>query len=124
LERLVDDQIVQAPLEQFSNQPEDTLEEEEDIDENTYAEFVKVCETYFSNEAALLGLTPMNLPDFNAFVKECSLSLKMSAYRGTTRESAFVSNPIPSHCFIFLTLFWLQHYLTIKVLSHLYKIYP
>jgi hypothetical protein len=41
LERLVDDQIVKAPLEQFSNQPEDTLEEEEDIDENTYAEFVK-----------------------------------------------------------------------------------
>jgi hypothetical protein len=123
LERLVDDQIVKAPLEQFSNQPEDTLEEEGDIDKNTYAESVKVCETYISNEAVVRGLTSMSLPNFNVFVEECSLSLKMTTYRGTTRESAFISNPIPSHCFIFLTLFWQQHYLTIKVLSHLFKIH-
>ncbi len=112
MERLVDYQIVQAPLEQFSNQPEDTLEEEEDIDENTYAEFVKVCETYIINEAVLGGLTSMSIPNFNAF---CQKVLTIIENDNLQRDNKGVSIYFQPYTF---SLLHLPHPLLATALPH------
>lgn len=119
-----DREIVQEDIEQLSDLPLEESEDEEISDKNSYEEMEKLCEGYATNEASCHGLISMTLREFESFVLECSPALSMTTYRGTQRIKPNSASSIPSRAFIFLTLFWMRHYLTIDVISHLFKIEP
>ena len=123
-ERSDDHEDVQAPLEQIGDQPGEASEAEVEIEVESQSKLEAACKSYFDDDAALHGLTSMNVGEFNSFVEECRPALEMTTYRGTQRVLPNTSTSISSHSFIFLTLFWLRHYLTIEVLSILFKIDP
>ena len=122
-EELEDQEVVQAPLEQIEDLPVEESEEEEEAEKNTFVELERVCEQHLCDPGACQDLTSLDLDDFEAFVVECSPALDETTYRGTQRVRPHTSTPIPYRSFIFLTLFWLRHYLTIKVLSRLFRVH-
>ena len=61
--------------------------------------------------------------EFDDFVAESTPALDATTYRRNQKVHQSTSTPIPHHSFIFLTLFWLRHYLTIEVLSFLFKLH-
>ena len=119
-----DQECVQVPLEQIEDLRAEASEEEEEAEKNIFVELEQVCEEYLRDPGACQDLTSLDLNDFEAFVLECSPALDETTYRGTQRKRPHTSTQIPYRSFIFLTLFWLQHYLTIKVLFRLFKVHP
>jgi hypothetical protein len=100
-EKSVDQEVVQAPLEQIDDQPE----EDEKSEKNDFRAMQILCESYMSNNTACLGLSSMNPHKLDEFVKECSPALDNTTYKGTQQTKPYSSTPIPHHSFIFLTLF-------------------
>ena len=123
LEDVEDQEVVQVLLEQIEDLPAEELEEEEEVEKNGYVELEQVCEGYLCDPGACQDFTSLDLGEFEAFVVECSPALDATTYRGTQQVRPNTSTQIPYCSFIFLTLFWLCHYLTIKVLSCLFKLH-
>ena len=123
LEDVEDQEVVQVLLEQIEDLPAEELEEEEEVEKNAYVELEQVCEGYLCDPGTCQDFTSLDLGKFEAFVVECSPALDATTYRGTQRVRPNSSTQIPYHSFIFLTLFWLHHYFTIKVLSCLFKLH-
>lgn len=121
-ERLEDPQIVEDIPEQNVDLLGEESEDEEYSEKNSLDEFVQVCEELLSKPNACKELTSLDIAEFESFVRECSAALDETTYRGTQRVIAKTSTSIPHRSFIFFTLFWLRHYLPLKVLSHFFKI--
>lgn len=124
LESLDDHEAVQESSEEIGNQPAEEAEDEEEPEKNIFLEMVTLCKSYASNKAACKGLFSMKPHKFDSFVTECIPALNCMIYRRTQQIKPNSSTLIPHHSFIFLTFFWLHHYLTFKVLSHLFNINP
>ena len=122
-EELANHEIVQEPHEQVRDQPAEELEDDEEIKKCVYSNMEALCEAYARDEAACKGLTSMDPCEFNDFVAESTPALDAMTYRGKQGVCQSTSTPIPHCSFIFLTLFWLQHYPTIEVLSLLFKLH-
>ncbi len=72
LEKSVDQEVVQASLEQIDYQPEETSEEDEKLEKNDFHEMQTLYESYMSNNTDCLVLTSMNPHKLDEFVKECT----------------------------------------------------
>ena len=77
-----------------------------------------------ANEAHITHYTSLDLTMFNSLVEECTENLKMTTEKGKARSKPNSAAPIPTHIFIFMTLFWLRFYPTIDLLSIMFDIHP
>ena len=122
-EEAEDQEVAQVLLEQIEDLPAEESEEEEEGKKSIFVELEQVCKGYLHDPGASQDLTSLDLGEFESFVLECSPALDAMTYRGTQRVRPNTSTQIPYRSFIFLTLFWLHHYLTIKVLFCLFKVH-
>ena len=122
-EEAEDQEVVQVLLEQIEDLLAEESEEEEESEKSIFVELEQVCEGYLRDPGACQDLTSLDLGKFESFVLECSPALDATTYRGTPQVRPNTLTQIPYRSFIFLTLFWLRHYPTIKVLSRLFKVH-
>ena len=108
---------------QMTDPQSEEKHEKEEIKKGTYAELEKIAGNYISDDVLLKDMTSLDRRAFNQLVSESISALEMTTDRGDERISVFTKTPVTSHTFIFLTLFWLRHYPSMKLFSALFKIH-
>ena len=108
-----------------SSEPQvEEVEVEKDVENFCWAKMEKAGNIMMSDEEDIPQYISLDLTMFNSLVEESAENLKMTTMRGNQRKKLNSDAPIPTHVFIFMTLFWLQFYPTVDLLSVMFKIHP